>query len=227
MDYIENQTSVVNAHDDIGYYTHSWHTGCEYSEDVVPWNSLGLNRCPCINCVKKRNSSETLNSTGGLISLHWANQIQAVDELTALREALEYVIRLNENGSYKWSGKTYLVGSKAYERWLAALESNDVDKYFFSLFLEILYEARSHAIKFLSEIKGKFIDIPGQLINEGINAYSEIASRYKILKEMYPYVEPPEREIKQKEQCLAIVKELKTLERKAFITIKEIYVSII
>jgi hypothetical protein len=223
---IENQTSVVYAYDDIGYYTHSWHTGYEHSEDVVPWNFLGLNRCPCINCVNYRKSSETINSTGGLISLHWANPIPAVHEITAFKEALEFVIRINEEGAYKGLGQTYLVGSRAYERWLNALESNDMDKYFFSLFIEILYEARKHAIQFLSEIKGKFIDKTAQLIDEGLNTYSEVASRFKILKEMYPFEEPREHEIKDKEQCVAIVKELMTLERNAFTTLKEIYASL-
>jgi hypothetical protein len=223
---IENQTSVVYAYDHIGYYTHSWHTGYEHSEDGVPWNFLGLNFCPCINCVNYRKSSETINSTGGLISLHWADPIPAVHEITAFKEALEFVIRINEEGAYYWLGQTYLVGPRAYERWLNALESNDMDKYFFSLFIEILYEARNHAIQFLSKIKGKFIDKTVQLIDEGLNTYSEVASRYKILKDMYPYMEPREREIKHKEQSVAIVKELMTIEQKAFTTLKEIYASI-
>src|SRR5690606_38671145 len=51
---IENQTSVIYAYDDHGYYTHSWHTGYDHSEDVIPWTSLGLSRCACINCVNSR-----------------------------------------------------------------------------------------------------------------------------------------------------------------------------
>lgn len=224
---IENQTSVVYAYDDIGYYTHSWHTGYEHSEDVVPWNFLGLSRCPCINCVNSRKTSEKVNSAGGLISLHWANPIQAADEWTAFKEALEFVIRLNEEGTYEWSGKTYLVGQRAYEHWLTALENNDIHKYFFSLFVEILNEASNHTVKFLTEMKGKFVDINARLIDEGISTYSEISSRYQILRDMYPYEEPPVREIKEKEQCVAIVQELMALERKSMTTIKEIYSSLI
>ncbi|SHE15086.1 Uncharacterised protein [Chlamydia abortus] len=77
---IGNQTSIIYAYDEIGYFTHSWHTGYAHSEDVIPWNLLGLSLCPCINCVNSRKTSEYTNSTGGLISLHWANPIQAVDE---------------------------------------------------------------------------------------------------------------------------------------------------
>ncbi|WP_219834125.1 hypothetical protein [Paenibacillus sp. R14(2021)] len=221
---IGNQTSVIYAYDDVGYYTRTWHSGYENSEDVIPWNSLGLSQCPCIDCENYRKSTnQTVNSESGLISLHWATPIEPVDELTTLKNALGFVIRLNEQGSYMWSEKTYYVGSKAYEKWLNALESEAVDKYFFSLFLEILYEARSHAVKFLTQLKGRITGLNEQMIDEGINIYSEVASRYKILKEMYPYEEPRQSEIKQKEQCITIVKELYQLERYCFKFLKEIH----
>jgi hypothetical protein len=224
---IRNQTSVVYAYDDIGYYTHSWHSGFEHCEDVIPWNILGFSQCPCINCVNDRKSvHQTTNSASGLISLHWAAPIQPVDDLNALKDTLGYVIRLNEQGSYTWSEKTYLVGSQAYEKWLTALENNEADNYYFSLFVEILYEARSHAIQFFEEIKENIIGLSYEMIDEGINRYNEVASKFKILKEMYPYEEPPRREIKQKEQCIAIVKELYQLEKDCFELIKEIHASI-
>lgn len=40
---------------------------------------------------------------------------------------------------------------------------------------------------------------------------------------MFPYEEPPDREIKEKERCAAIVRELMNLEKKALTTIKEIH----
>ncbi len=224
---IGSQTSVIYAYDEVGYYTRTWHTGYENSEDVIPWNLLGLSQCPCINCENYRNSiNQTVNLESGLISLHWANPIQPVDELTAFKETLEFVIRLNEEGSYVWAGKTYLVGSKAYEKWLTALESDSVDKYFFSLFVEILYEARSHAIKFLSEIKGRNFGISEQLIDASINKYSDVSAEYKILRDMYPYQEPRDSEIKQKEQCIAIVAKLHQLEMDCLKFIKKIHKSI-
>jgi len=219
---IRNQTSVVYAYDDIGYYTKSWHTGYEHSEDVIPWNALGLGLCPCINCVNSRKESEFKNPTGGLISLHWAKPVQAIDELSALKKALEFVIHLNEEGIYKWEGKTYFVGHRAYERWLTAIENNIINKYYFSLFVEILNEGRHHAVQFLSEIKEKFAFKNEQLLDEGITTYGEISSRYKTLNEMYPYEEPPVVELNEKEHCAAIVKELMSLEEKALNIIKEI-----
>ncbi|MFC5404721.1 hypothetical protein [Cohnella soli] len=224
---IGNQTSVVYAYDEVGYYTRTWHTGFEHSEDVIPWDLLGLSQCPCINCVNYRKSvPQMANSVSGLISLHWATPTQPVDDLPALKDVLGFVVRLNEQGTYTWAEKTYLVGSKAYEKWLIALENNDVDKYFFSLFLEILYEARSHAIKFLKELKGRITGLNEQTIDEGINKYSEVALKYKILKEMYPYEEPRQSEIKQKERCIALVEELYQLENDCFKLIKEIHASL-
>ncbi|MBS4196314.1 hypothetical protein [Lederbergia citri] len=220
---IRNQTSVVYAYSDIGYYTKSWHTGYEHSEDVIPWKALGLGLCPCINCVNSRKESKFVTPTGGLISLHWAKPIEAVDELKAFKEALEFVIHLNEEGIYKWEGKAYFVGQKAYERWLTAIENNAINKYYFSLFIEILNEGRHHAAKFLAEIKEKFAFIDKQLIDDGITTYSAITSRYKMLNEMYPYEEPPVIELNEKERCITIVKELMDLENKALNTLNEIY----
>jgi len=220
---IQNQTSVVYAHDDNGYYTYCWHTGYEHSEDAIPWNFLGLSRCPCINCVKDRESSEQRNRTGGLISLHSAIPIQPIDERSAFIEALDYVIRLNEEGAYQWQHKTYLVGAKAYERWLDALETETMDQYYFSLFIEILCEARNHAVMFLTELKERALGLEKQRLNKLIHAYSEVVSRSNKLKEMYPYQEPRQREVKQKAQCITIVKELMILESDAFTILKEIY----
>lgn len=224
---IKNQTSVIYAYDDVGYYTQNWHSGYENSEDVIPWNLLGLSQCPCIHCMNDRKSNNhKANSESRLISLHWAALIDSIDELSALKHALEFVIRLNEQGSYVWLDKTYYVGSLAYEQWLNALENETVDQYYFSLFIEILYEARSHAVTFLTQLKGKITGVNKYTMDEGINLYSEAASRYKILKEMYPYQEPRQSEIKQKEQCITIVNELHHLEKDCFKFLKEIHASL-
>lgn len=116
---------------------------------------------------------------------------------------------------------------KAYERWLTGLEKNDVDKYFFSLFIEILYEARSHTMMFLTEIKDRKMGISERLIKAGIHTYNEISSEYLILKKVYPYQEPRESEIKQKDLCISIVKKLYRLETEALEFLKEIYASLV
>ncbi|QHW31345.1 hypothetical protein GZH47_11145 [Paenibacillus rhizovicinus] len=223
---IRNQTSVIHAIDDTGYYTYTWHTGYEHSEEVIPWNLLGLSRCPCIHCVLDRQSSateEVTDSSAGLISLHWTNPIQAADEEASFKEALEFVIRLNEKAAFQWSGRTYLVGSKAYEHWLTAVENRTLDKYMFSLFVEILTEARNHAVAFLAELRGVLKQVNPALVDELMLIYSEMASEYQILKGMYPYSEPREHELTQHERCAEILRGIMALEAKATVTMMGIY----
>jgi len=221
---IENQTSVVYAYDETGYYTYSWHSGYEGCDDVIPWQFLGRSHCPCIHCVHRRLSSQdSYSPPRGLISLHWAAPCEPIDERTSCKEALEFVIRLNEEGTYQWLGKTYWAGSEAYERWLNGIERNKVDQYFFSLFIEILYEARSHAVMFLTEIKERKWGINGKGIDAAIHTYGEIASGYKTLKELYPYREPRESEIEHKEVCISVLTKVYRLEREALTLLKKIY----
>lgn len=75
-----NETSLIYAYDDAGYYTHSWHggDGHEGADDVIPWSKLGRNYCPCTQCKAKSNNEEWANDAvyrgkpedGGFISLH-------------------------------------------------------------------------------------------------------------------------------------------------------------
>jgi hypothetical protein len=221
----DNQTSVIVAYDNVGYYIKSWHTGNEYSEEVIPWNSLGLVRCPCIKCVNERKVSEPRDLTSGLISLHWADPMSVTDEMVAFKEALRFAIRLNESASYNWSGTIYFVGSRAFEEWINGLERNHVHKFDFSLVIEVLNEARYHAKVFLMEMKDKFTTKSKQSIEEAIRIYDEISSRANILKNNYPYEQP--RELfsnAEKEEMIPILREISLLERKALTYLKEIYV---
>jgi hypothetical protein len=213
---IENQTSVIIAYDDVGYYTHSWHTGYEHCDDVIPWTILGLSRCPCIHCVKQRESSEPTHDNSGLISIHWAEPIPGNDEVTAFKEALEYVIRLNATGTYTWSGQKYFVGSRAYELWIDGLERNRIQKFHFSLIIEVLNEARYHAIVFLGEIKDRFTGQAKQSIEEAIHMYGEVSARFSVLKNRFPYEQP--RELlsdMERAEIIAILKEINELEKSA------------
>ncbi|AZN39021.1 hypothetical protein [Paenibacillus albus] len=230
---IRNQFSVVYAYDDIGYYRYNWHTGYEHSEDVIPWNQLGLSLCPCIHCTNSRQSSSTVESDAvtvtdcprGLISLHWGrpNQ-QTANDSEAFKQALEFVIERNEKGSYEWAGKTYLVGAQAYERWLTALTDGRLNRYYFSLFIEILNEARSHALRFLSEMRERLTEVSClALIDELTPIYTEVADNYAMLKDAYPYTEPPEHEVKKSEWCAAALSRIMTLERAALNKLRELH----
>lgn len=59
-------------------------------------------------------------------------------------------------------------------------------------------------------------------MDELVHTYSEMASKYRILKEAYPYSEPREHVIKESKQCIVLLREIKTLEMKALSKIKEL-----
>lgn len=223
----DNQTSVIVAYDNVGYYIDSWHTGYEHSQDVIPWNSLGLVRCPCINCVNERKIFEPRDSESGLISLHWVDPAPVKNERNAFKEALQFSIHLNEEGSYQWSGKPYFVGSRAFEEWINGLERNTIYKFDFALIIEVVYEARYQATLFLADIKDKFNGKLKQSANEAISTYTEISSRCNNLKNRFPYEQP--RELfneTEREDIIAILKEISLLERKALTYLKEMYVAL-
>ncbi|BBH24347.1 hypothetical protein Back11_56920 [Paenibacillus baekrokdamisoli] len=223
----DNQTSVIIAYDSIGYYIDSWHTGYEHSQEVIPWNLLGLVHCPCMNCANERKIAEPRDSTSGLISLHWADTAPSLDEMTAFKEALQFAIRLNDDGSYKWSGKMYFVGSRAFEEWINGFERNNVYKFDFALIIEVVNEARYQAILFLADIKDKLNGKLKQSVDEAIMTYTEISSRCNTLKSRFPYEQP--RELfndTETEDIIAILREISMLERKALTYLKEMYVAL-
>ncbi|GGG77519.1 hypothetical protein [Paenibacillus radicis (ex Gao et al. 2016)] len=225
---IANQTSIITAYDEDGYYTDSWHTGEKLAEEAIPWNHLGLSRCTCINCVQSRNKTEaSLPAKAGLISLHWATTVPAADSYTSFKESLAFVIRLNDEEQYTWAGKTYTVGNKAHKKWLAALDADEVDGYFFSLFLEVLKEARRYAALYLTEAKEKLPALNPSLLDDCIEIYNQIAADYSILGTMYPYTEPPVRQLKEKERCIKLINGLMNLENEALAALKKIFADLI
>lgn len=89
-----NETSLIYAYDDEGYYTHSWHAGDGHEgfDDVIPWTELGRNFCPCAACqARTRNGEWASNAVytgdsaeGGFISLHWASPVETLTRIKAL-----------------------------------------------------------------------------------------------------------------------------------------------
>lgn len=220
----ENQTSVILAYDELGYYIDSWHTGYEKSQDMIRWDSLGLNLCPCIHCVNERKVNEPKEPASRLISLHWATPVAAIDEWVAIKDAFQYVIRLNEEGTYEDFGKRYFVGPRAYEEWIHAIECNSIFKYEFALIIEVLNEARSHAKLFLKEIQDKLDEKAKLLVEEAITVYSEIGSEANILKTKYPYEQPRELfKDAEREELVAKLRVMLILEKRALLLLKKLY----
>jgi hypothetical protein len=223
---LENQTSVVYGYDSVGYYTHSWHSGNghENAGDVIPWNNLGQSLCPCGYCKKNKEKANNHLDAKGVVSLHWAIPIPAADHLLALKEALEFVIRFNDQGVIHWYNEKYLVGELAYKEWISALEQNKIDKFHFSLTLEPIADARSHALSFLNEIKDSINGLPLSLIDEALVVYKKVVDIYKFLVQKFPYEQPREyiNDI-DKNECTKLIKELKQYEEQAYEIIRKIY----
>ncbi|MGZ9583749.1 hypothetical protein [Paenibacillus marinisediminis] len=226
---IENQTSVIYGYDSVGYYTHSWHggNGHDHADDVIPWDKLGQSLCPCAYCKRNREMFNHEEKTEGLISLHWAAPIPSVNHLSALKDALKFVIDLNDQGVIHWNNDKYFVGRQAYVEWISALERNNVDKYRFSLTLEPIADARSYARTFLSEIKDLVSGQLSSLIDEAVVVYNKIAEIYKALVQKYPYEQP--RELipdPDRNESIESIKELMLLEDKAYEIIKRMYIEL-
>lgn len=124
-----NETSVIYAYDEEGYYTHSWHAGHGHEgfDDVIPWTKLGRNYCPCVSCKDKARSDAVYSSDsqeeGGFISLHWASSVTPSDECTALLAALSFALDFAQPGIYEWGGRTLYRGPAAYDRWIESSET--------------------------------------------------------------------------------------------------------
>ncbi|WP_152391859.1 hypothetical protein [Paenibacillus guangzhouensis] len=191
---IRNQTSLVYGVDAEGYYTHSWHCGegHENWDDVIPWHRLGQAYCPCRYCLTRRETSGYIEEERGLISLHAAKFIQPAEPLAALRDALHFVLSLNQQGVLHWQHHTYYIGEQAYEGWIQALERDEITKYEFSLTIEPLADARKHAVSFISEWRDLGLGLSSELLDAAVEKYAKIAASYQRLVQKYPYEQPSE-----------------------------------
>jgi len=223
---IKNQTSIIYGYDDTGYYTGSWHSGNghENSDDVIPWEYLGQSLCPCGYCVRRRETFNYKPGAGGIISLHWATVTAVENDVTALRNALEFVVGLNERGSMEWHNDKYFIGKQAYDQWIREIEANHINKYDFSITLEPIAEARRYSIHFLNDIKDVINVRSPRLLDEAIDVYTKIASIYKGVVEKYPYEQPSEEfDDNDRRQIIKVLDELMFLEEQAITIIRTLY----
>jgi len=191
---IRNQTSLVYGVDAEGYYTHSWHggEGHENWDDVIPWHRLGQAYCPCRYCLTRRETAGYIEEARGLISLHSAKIIQPAEPLVALKEALHFVLSLNQQGVLHWQHHTYYIGEQAYKGWIQALERDEITKYSFSLTLEPIADARQYAVRFISEWRDLGLGLSSELLDAAVEKYAQIAADYQRLVQKYPYEQPRE-----------------------------------
>ena len=217
-----NQTSVITAYDETGYSIDSWHTGSDNWDEVIPWNKLGLSRCPCINCVNDREMLGAGEETSGLISLHWASPVSAMDNRSAVLAGLRYALELVDRGAYEEFGRRYYVGPSALAHWIDAARNDRVSKFSFALIIEVLYEARHHAGLFLTEIR-QDLSLSRPVLDQAIDTYGHIAAKVKELKERFPYEQPREPfNEEERDGVVSALTDLLALEKQAIACLREI-----
>jgi hypothetical protein len=218
-----NQTSVITAYDASGYYVDSWHTGFENWQEVIPWDMLGLSRCPCVNCVKDRNIREAGEETSGLVSLHWASSVPAKDDRIAISEALRHVIDLVDRETYEEFGRMFLVGPRALTHWIESIGNDRGLKFHFALIIEVLYEAWHYAVLFLKDVQ-QVMAAPYPVLDQAIDTYMNIAAKVKVLKERFPYEQPWESfNEEEREEVVSTLSEIVELEKQGLLHLSEIY----
>ncbi|WP_167747023.1 hypothetical protein [Cohnella luojiensis] len=72
------------------------------------------------------------------------------------------------------------------------MKSNIIQKFWFSLIMEVLNEARYHATIFLGEMKGKFTGPVKQSIEDALSLFGEVSVKCNLLKATFPYEQPRE-----------------------------------
>lgn len=211
-----NQTSVITAYDEFGYYVDSWHTGFENWQEVIPWGMLGLSRCPCIHCANDRKIWESDEAdNAGLISVHAASPVPAQDYRFAVHEALRYALDRIDAGSYEEFGNRYIVGPSALSHWIDAIGNDRGLKFHFALIIEVFYEARHHAVLFLTEIQQE-LGLSKSILDEAIRTYASIAAKVKALKDRFPYEQPRESfNAEERDEVVAALFAILELEREA------------
>jgi hypothetical protein len=218
-----NETSVVYAYDEEGYYTHSWHAGNGHEgfDDVIPWTELGRNYCPCISCKSKNRSGERANESvytgdpqeGGFISLHWASPGKPSEDRAALRAALKFALDFSRCKTYEWGGRTFYSGPAAYDRWIETLRTDTILGFYMGYFADIGHESRRYAQLFLKEASERFDAASSEELSRAADHYKLIQEAFRSLTELFPWSQPhlriedPDRR-REAAELLTVIKKL-------------------
>lgn len=222
-----NETSLVYAYDDQGYYTHSWHAGHGHEgfDDVIPWTELGRNYCPCASCRAEaanyvRKSDSIFNDhpkEGGFISLHIASSIKPSDDLTALRSALMLALEFFQREAFEWGGRTFYCGLTAYDKWMAALRNDTILGFYMGYFVDILHESRRYATQFLIEASEKFEGSLSIELKSTAEHYQLMEEAYRFLNDLFPWSQPhaPIEDPDRRQEAIETLNRIRQLESDA------------
>lgn len=220
-----NETSVIYAYDDEGYYTYSWHggSGHEGSDDVIPWTKLGRNYCPCVSCRSRQGTGEWSKeavyqgdlSNGGFISLHYAARIEPSDEKAAVQDVLRFASAFFRKPTYKWGSRTFYSGISAYDKWMDALLSNTIEAFYMGYFADLGNEARRYAYLFLKEASERLSGELAEGLERAAAHYKRISDAFRQLNDLFPWCQPrePIEDPDRRMQAIELLEQIKELER--------------
>ncbi|RAV22874.1 hypothetical protein [Paenibacillus contaminans] len=197
-----NETSIIHAYNDEGYFTHSWHggSGHEGFDEVIPWQMLGRNYCPCAQCRARSRTGERANDSvytgdpdrGGFISLHWATPCTPTDDLTALRAGIGLALDISQLSKYEWGGRTLYSGLLAYDRWIESVRTNNILGFYMGYYADNFHESRHNAFLFLREACERFDGELGKKLSAAADHYKLVKEQFQALSLLFPWSQPHE-----------------------------------
>lgn len=220
-----NETSVIYAYDEEGYYTHSWHggSGHEGFDNVIPWTKLGRNYCPCALCKAKQGKEEQATDSvylgdpkdGGFISLHYASRVEPSDEKTALQAALRFASEFSRQPSYNWGGRTFYSGAAAYDQWIKTVQSNTIHGFYMGYYSDLGHESRRYAYQFLKEASERFSGVFAERLALASEHFKQVKNVFGALNELFPWSQPhaPIEDPDRRRQAIELLEQVKALEQ--------------
>ncbi|MDP5272891.1 hypothetical protein [Chengkuizengella axinellae] len=224
-----NETSLIYAYGNKGYYTHSWHeaNGFHKGDGEIPWEMLGQNFCPCVECNERSLGPSTYLgelSKGGLLSVHWATKTKRVATERAFKEALQLVLQLNKKEEYMWGQKTYYSGIRAYDHWIDSVRKGTILGFNMGYYTDIWHESRHHAVMFLEEIQAQ---IKTPEVQKALQVYKSIKTAYKQLNDLFPWMQPKNKieDPFRRKETVELLELIRDLEVKALKALKKLSLS--
>ena len=158
---------LVNGYDEQGYYFSG--PGEDTAPSPKPWQQLG-------------------ESEIGMLELYSIKPHQSSEIEVQVREGLQFALDFNQ-GSPEYVLPDYLAGKAAYQAWIEALISERASSLGHSYNAAVWEECRRNSVAFLYSVKTKMKGKMDHLINQAIQAYSQVACQLKDITELYPFFE--------------------------------------
>lgn len=229
-----NETSIIYAYGDEGYFTHSWHggTGHDGADNEIPWTMLGKNYCPCEVCREKPPGPSTAVYAGarkddreeGLISLHWAKLADPASGARAFKDALNLVLTFNQTNEYQWGNGVFYSGIRAYEHWIHVVQSGRISGFYMGYYADIWHESRHHAAMFLQEAQVRMEGLAEEIARP-LELYRSIKEAYKSLNELFPWMQPnsPIEDPFRRKEAVQLLTHIMELEKEALNALRQLY----